>query len=72
MSEQSTQNEKSLAVLETKLSYIIKTVDEIHAHVRKTNGRVSSLENWRSYTAGALAVLVFLSGYIVIIYDKLV
>ena len=55
-----------------KLEYITEKVTAIHHHAEKTNGRVSRLENWRSYATGAMAVIVFLSGYIIIAHDAIV
>lgn len=65
------ENSEALAKLSTKIKYIVERVDAIHAHVKQTNGRVSSLENWKSYITGALGILVFLSGYILVIHDKI-
>lgn len=39
---------------------IRKTLDRIEKQTIKTNGRVSSLENWRSYTVGAMAVITLI------------
>lgn len=37
----------------------VKTIlGRIEAQTIKTNGRVSNLENWRAYTAGAVAMIV--------------
>lgn len=32
-------------------------LEEIHTQTKKTNGRVSSLENWRWAVTGAVAIL---------------
>jgi hypothetical protein len=49
---------KGLAVL---IEEKFKTNDEAHERIegqtRKTNGRVSSLESWRAYITGAIAVI---------------
>lgn len=37
-------------------------LNRIEEQVKRTNGRVSSLELWRAYLTGAVAVLVFLVG----------
>lgn len=36
---------------------IQSSLDRIETQTVKTNGRVSKLENWRAYSAGALAVI---------------
>lgn len=39
----------------------IKTqLNRIELQTNKTNGRVLKLENWRSYTAGAVAVILLI------------
>jgi hypothetical protein len=42
------------------LSSINKTMNEVLEQTKKTNGRVSNLENWRAYILGAVAVLTAL------------
>lgn len=37
-----------------------ETLKRIEAQTTKTNGRVSSLEEWRSYVVGAVAVLTLI------------
>jgi len=39
---------------------IKETLERIEKQTIKTNGRVSSLEEWRSYVVGAVAVLVLI------------
>lgn len=45
------------------------TLDRIETQTKKTNGRVSSLEDWKSWAIGALAVFVpifiVVSGYLI-------
>lgn len=43
--------------LDTHFSDIKETLARIEEQTIKTNGRVSKLENWRSYTAGAVAII---------------
>jgi hypothetical protein len=39
---------------------IRRSLDEILMQTKKTNGRVSKLEQWQSYVLGAVATLGFL------------
>lgn len=50
----------ALARLEVRLDNIADDTGEIKAQVQKTNGRVTTLEGWRSKVTGALAVLAVL------------
>ena len=42
------------------LTSLNRTLNEVLEQTKKTNGRVSKLENWRSYMLGALAALTAL------------
>ena len=44
--------------LETLFKGIHEKLDKIFVQTERTNGRVSSLERWRSYVAGAMAVIL--------------
>jgi len=44
---------------------IKESLDRIEAKVDKQNGRVRKLENWRAYTIGIAAVLMFIIDLVV-------
>lgn len=46
--------------IDSHFNEIKETLDRIEKQTIKTNGRVSSLEEWRSYVVGAVAVLVLI------------
>lgn len=52
--------------LETLFNGIHEKLDKIFKQTEKTNGRISSLERWRSYITGGLAVIIMLLVPIVI------
>ena len=54
-----------LAKVGTKQCAIHEDVLETKANVRAINGRVGRLENWRSYLAGGVAVIVIVIGVLV-------
>lgn len=37
---------------------VVRPLERIEIQTIKTNGRVNNLENWRGYTAGAIAVII--------------
>lgn len=45
-----------------KHDQILETLSTILSQVQKTNGRVTNLEKWRSYIAGAVAMLGIVFG----------
>ena len=51
---------QKIPVILEKLDTIDGKTSEIKTHVQRTNGRVSKLENWRSYTIGAVTVLILM------------
>ena len=51
--------EYSKRELDSHFGDVKESLDRIEAQVVKTNGRVSKLEIWRGYIAGALAIISF-------------
>ena len=51
-------------LIEEKIGNLKNILEEVKEQTMKTNGRVSSLERWRSYTTGAIAVVVFFISYV--------
>lgn len=49
---------------------IREDVKEIVTQTKRTNGRVNSLEVWRGFITGGLAVLSFVIGYVIYILEK--
>jgi hypothetical protein len=50
-------HDEQFHVGENAWELMLQKLDDIHAEVRKTNGRVSGLEKWQSWITGALALL---------------
>ena len=46
--------------------YVKEKLESIHDQVKTTNGRVQSLERWRSWITGGLAVLTIIMVPVVI------
>lgn len=55
---------RKLSSLESKMEYVIKTIDNIHEHVEKTNGRVSTLEKAWMFAKGVLFVITAIVGFL--------
>ena len=51
--------------IDSHFKEIKDTLARIESQTTKTNGRVDNLENWRSYTAGAIAVIILIGVLIV-------
>jgi hypothetical protein len=49
---------------------IRKDVKEIVIQTQRTNGRVNSLEIWRGFVTGGMAVIVFVLGYLTYFIEK--
>jgi Flp pilus assembly protein TadB len=58
------QTELLISIRE-KMKYFSDRQDEVLEQVKKTNGRVSSLEKWRAYLVGGGIVIVTLVGWII-------
>jgi hypothetical protein len=54
-----------LVRLEERMKSFSEKQDEMLLQVKKTNGRVSSLEKWRAYLVGGGIVIVTLVGWII-------
>jgi len=48
-----------------KFDHIKEVLSRIETQTCKTNGRVTKLENWRSYIAGAITIITLLGGTII-------
>jgi len=44
--------------LKSRIVRIETIVERVESHVDRINGRTSSLENWRSWMAGGMALIV--------------
>lgn len=45
-------------LIEYRFTEVKEKLEEILEQTKRTNGRVSSLEVWRGYTTGAIAVIL--------------
>lgn len=61
---------KSIAILETHHLEVKDTLERIEEQTKKTNGRVSRLENWRSYITGGLAVVGIVIALVIYIFNS--
>ena len=57
MNRGNNNDEYSNREIDTMFGELQSDVKEILAQVRRTNGRVSSLENWRWFITGGVAVI---------------
>lgn len=53
-------NEVIVERIENFKEHVGETLKRIETQTIKTNGRVSSLERWRSYLAGGMAIILML------------
>ena len=58
----------SVRELDEKFETIMDKLDRIEAQTIKTNGRVVSLEGWKSFLQGGLAILTLLVVPIIIYF----
>jgi hypothetical protein len=54
------------ALLQRSIEEVKVIATASYEQAKKTNGRVSTLETWRSYLTGALAVITFVTGAVLI------
>ena len=54
--------EATIATLISDVKHILEDAAEIKEQVKRTNGRVSKLEEWRSILIGAWGVLTIMGG----------
>lgn len=51
-------------LIEEKIGNLATVLNEVKEQTTRTNGRVSSLEKWRSYIMGALGIVGFAIMYL--------
>jgi hypothetical protein len=51
--------------IESHFQEIKNTLERIELQTCKTNGRVTKLESWRSYIAGAITIVTLLGGTVI-------
>jgi hypothetical protein len=51
-------------LMERRFMEIASTLEEIKEQTKKTNGRVTKLELWRSMILGGSGVIIFIFGYL--------
>lgn len=56
--------EESLARLDERQKAMMDKLEQIHEGVKKTNGRVTTLENWRSEIRGSWRTTILFSSAI--------
>jgi len=63
MSDRIDNIHETLNSVHEKLGRMESRLSDIHAEVKKTNGRVTSLEKWQWKIAAILGVLLFLASF---------